>query len=156
MSRLMNAIEGMGDEHIKEFAFELMPQRTTPVWVKVCSLAASLVVIVLTITLIVSKTSSSDIPANAYPLVIFNDTIYAIAADEHPTYDLPEGYVYVGEVTSNNRADSNANGYSSGCHVGDKIYQNPTDPQDVFVRTTLFSGDDQYWYIRFVNRRAQK
>ncbi len=103
-----------------------------------------------------SQTNDSE---NALPLVNFNDAVYIIAGDDYPTYDLPEGYVFVGEVTGNNKADSNANGYSSGCHVGDKIYQDPADPQDVYVSTTLFSGSDKYWYIRFVkstDRRLQE
>lgn len=196
MNRLMNAIEGISDEHIKEFAFVQVPKRTIPLWIKIGSSAASLVLIALTITLIVSKTisyfpvtsseseseynssepsspqtnssedksgnnssGSSDIPTKALPLVIFNDAVYVIAGDDYPTYDLPEGYVFVGEITSNDKTDRNANGYSSGCHVGDKIYQNPADPQDVFVSTTLFSGSDKYWYIRFVkstHRRLQE
>lgn len=186
MSRIMSAIEGISDEHIKEFAFVKIPQRTIPVWVKVGSLAASFVLFALAITLVVGKRSqlspvtgsdseseytssglsysqtdysenktSSDSNAdpeystNALPVVIFNNVIYVIA-DDYPTYDLPEGYVFVGEVTSNDRADRNTNGYSSGCHVGDKIYQNPADPHDVFVNTKLFSGGAGYWYIRFV------
>ncbi len=186
MSSLMSAIEGISDAHIQEFAFVHIPKRTIPVWSKVASLAASLVVILLAITVFVGKKFSivstnsksgseyasselsspqtnssedksennsngnSDIPTNALPLVIFNDAVYVIAGDDYPTYDLPKGYVFVGEVTSNNKTDRNASGYSSGCHVGDKIYQNPSDPQDVFVSTTLFSGSDKYWYIRFV------
>lgn len=55
MSKLMNAIEGISDEHIKEFAFVQIPQRTIPVWVKIGSLAASLVLVVMTVTLIVSR-----------------------------------------------------------------------------------------------------
>lgn len=188
MNRLMNAIEGMSDEHIKEFAFVQMPKRTIPLWIKIGSSAASLVLIALTITLIVSKTTpyipvtssdsgseynssvssytqtnsseyrsesnssgSFDVPTKILPLVIFNDVCYVIAGHDYPTYDLPEGYVFVGEVTSNDKADRNANGYSSGCRVGDKIYQNPADPHDVFVNTELFSGGSGYWYIRFVN-----
>lgn len=191
MNRLMNAIEGMSDEHIKEFAFVQMPKRTIPLWIKIGSSAASLVLIALTITLIASKTTpyipvtssdsgseynssgssytqtnsseyrsesdssgSSDVPTKILPLVIFNDVCYVIAGHDYPTYDLPEGYVFVGEVTSNDKADRNANGYSSGCRVGDKIYQNPADPQDVFVNTELFSGGAGYWYIRFVKSRT--
>lgn len=231
MSRLMNAIGGISDEHIKEFAFEKIPQRTIPVWVKFGSLAAGFVLIALTITPVVGKrnqpspvTSSenrseynsgepsysqnessdngsindlnessypqidnsenkteSDLNKSSYPQivcsadssivdssissesqttiipkVILNDITYILAPDDYPTYDLPEGYVFVGQVTSNDKIDESANGYLSGCHVGDKIYQNPADPQDVFVSTTLFSGGDKYWYIRFVDRGARK
>lgn len=233
MSRLMNAIGGISDEHIKEFAFVKIPQRTIPVWVKFGSLAASFVLIALTITLVVGKrnqpspvTSSeneseynsgepsysqtessdnrpqsnlnessypqidnsenkteSDLNKSSYPQnvcsanssivdssissfsesqttimpkVILNDITYILAPHDYPTYDLPEGYVFVGQVTSNDKIDESENGYSWGCHVGDKIYQNPSDPQDVFVSTTLFSGSDKYWYIRFVDRRARK
>ena len=96
-----------------------------------------------------NNTSGSSDNVFILPLVVFNDTTYRIA-DEYPANNLPDGYVLVGEVTSNDRGDRYTNGYSSGCHVGDKIYQNPADSQDVFVSTTLFSGSDKYWYIRFV------
>lgn len=187
MNRIMSAIEGISDEHIKEFAFVQIPKRTIPVWVKVGSIAASLVLFALAITLVVSKRSqlspvigsdseseytssrhsyphtensenssindssgSSDSQTTTVmPKVILNDITYILAPHDYPTYDLPEGYVFVGQVTSNDKVDENANGYSWGCHVGDKIYQNPDNPNDVFVNTTLFSGEG-YWYIRFV------
>ena len=189
MSRIMSAIEGISDEHIKEFAFVKIPQRTIPVWVKVGSLAASFVLFALAITLVVGKRSqlspvigseseseytssghsypqtensenssindssgSSDSQTTTVmPKVILNDITSILAPHDYPTYDLPEGYVFVGQVTSNDKVDENANGYSWGCHVGDKIYQNPTDPQDVFVSTTFLADSDENWYVKFVN-----
>lgn len=224
MSKLMDAIEGINDEYIKEFAFVETPKRVVPIWVKLGSMAAGLVLITLTITLIAGKNNStvpvvgsdssseydlsepfysqtdnslsgsehnpsvssyspigssgnvsehnpsttsypqtvssgsrsdnnssegSDVPTEALPLVYFNDTCYVVAAYDCFTYDLPEGYVLVGEVTTTDRADKDKNGYSSGCHVGDKIYQNPANPHDVLVNTELFHFGIGYWYIRF-------
>lgn len=94
---------------------------------------------------------SQDINTTVQPLVIFNDKGYVLSPSDYPFYELPEGYVLVGTVTSNDKADKGSNGYASGCHVGDKIYQNPDNTNYVMVYTTLFTGSDKYHYLKFVD-----
>ena len=97
-----------------------------------------------------SSTNSSQ-PSNVLPSVFFNDVFYVIA-DGYPTYDLPEGHVFVGEIIGSDINGRKENGYSSGCSIGDKIYQDPSNPHDLIVNTRLFS-DNGYWYVRFVEAK---
>lgn len=88
---------------------------------------------------------------NAYPYVIVNGTKY-LYDDFTPLTELPEGYIAIGSVLSNDLSDDKKEGYSEGCKVGDIIYQNPGNTSEVFVYTKLFKGNG-YWYIRFVQLR---
>lgn len=98
-----------------------------------------------------SNNDNSQYNTTVQPLVIFNDKFYVLSPSDYPFYELPEGYVLVGTVTSNDKADKGSNGYSSGCHVGDKIYQIPDNTNYLMVYTTLFTGSDKYHYLKFVD-----
>ncbi len=98
-----------------------------------------------------SNNDNSQYTTTVQPLVIFNDKSYVLSPSDYPFYELPEGYVLVGTVTGNDKADKGSNGYASGCHVGDKIYQNPDNTNYLMVYTTLFTGSDKYHYLKFVD-----
>lgn len=53
MSKLMNAIEGISDKHIERLAYKHIPQKKIPLWLKIGTMAAGLVLIALTITTVV-------------------------------------------------------------------------------------------------------
>lgn len=71
--------------------------------------------------------------------------------------ELPEGYVEVGEITTKDEIDSNVNGFATGSiqglNIGEKIYQNPDDTDDLYVYTVMF-GNEEYSYYHFVIREA--
>lgn len=151
MSRLMSAISGISDRHIIEFASACPHKRGAHSWKLVAAVACLLLAaIVIPTKLILSKQTAENISStpNAYPYVIVNGTKY-LYDDFTPLTELPEGYIAIGSVISNDPSDQKKEGFSSGCKVGDIIYQNPSDTSEVFVYTKLFSGNG-YWYMRFV------
>ena len=58
--------------------------------------------------------------------------------------------VEIGKIEGNASADKAQNWYSQGCKVGESIYQSPDRSDEILVYTTLFSGNGEYRYIRFV------
>lgn len=151
MSKLMSAIEGISDKHIERLAFNHIPKKTIPLWVKVGTMVASLVLITLSIRTIVGIIPPTD-SSDGYRLdVIINDKVYVIAPNNYVASELPEGYVHIGSIKSNDSTDRGTNGYATGCKVGENIFQNPTNPDDIYVYTKLLSGNDEYRYIRFVD-----
>ena len=91
-----------------------------------------------------------------YPDYISDSDIVTVTFDDcYSGYsDLPEGYVEVGEITTNDESNSNVNGFAfgtvTGLKIGDKIYQDPEDPEDLYVYTTLFYNSDKQ-YFHFVD-----
>lgn len=77
-----------------------------------------------------------------------DDTTY-IFTDE-PTHKLPDGYVEIGTVKRQvPTPDEAENGDSACCDIGDNIYQNPDNPKEIYVYTRLFSGKEEYRYLKF-------
>lgn len=151
MNILLKAVGGISDEHITEFAC-VQPQKT-PLWVKLVSAAACLALAVTAVFVIrglVNKTNSGNFVNGLLPHLFFNDKQYIIDSGE-PCDDLPEGYVFVGEITSEDRNNKKVNGYGEMLRIGNKIYQRPDFTGDVYVYTTLFTGGERYWYLRFVD-----
>lgn len=159
MNRIMSAIEGVSDRYIEKFAVVESRKKVVPMWLKYSSVVAGLAILTLTAVLIgVYNTSSSHSFSqtdssvnNVQPKVIFGGECYILAPKDTVTDDLPEGYVLVGEILSNNKSDAGKEGYSWGCHPGEKIYQDLSNPQELYVYTTFFTGtDDEFCYVRFV------
>lgn len=206
---LMNAIGGISDRHIEEFAFITPQKRSIKPWMMIAS-AACLTAVVAIIAVMPNKkinnaVNESDNNSLNYidhaaslpycPYVYFNDRMYGYQArdnkspyqpgypdhvsdfdgslyqPEYPDYvsdsdivtaiyddcypgysELPEGYVEVGEITTNDEKDRNVNGFAmgtvNGLKIGEKIYQDPDDPDDLYVYTSLFfAGDKQYYHF---------
>lgn len=85
----------------------------------------------------------------AYPYVMVDGGIYLIDPEGYAASELPDEYLEIGKIEGNASADKAQNWYSQGCKVGEGIYQS-SDTSEVFVYTTLFSGNSEYRYIRFV------
>ena len=192
---LMNAMGGISDRHIEEFANIAPKKRNVKPWLMIAS-AACLVTVISAVILTAPKNkmaepeiSFSQFASQAYyPYIYFNGRMYGYHGrhdangvlseqpDDNTSYsenvsyhvpdcvtgdggysELPEGYVEVGEITTNDENESNVNGFATGSvrglKVGDKIYQNPNDLEDLYVYTVLFL-DEEYRYYHFVVREA--
>lgn len=151
MNKIMSAINGLSDAHIIEFAYVKPKKQSMPLSAKIIFAAACLVLALTAIPIIhilgerISPNSYSTTP-EAFPKVVVNGMFYWYS-DVAIDY-LPDGYELIGEVTSDSVGDWGKNGYSQGCKVGDKIYQNPDFPTEIIVYTSLFHGE-KYCYIRF-------
>ena len=89
---------------------------------------------------------------SAIPFVKVNDVIYVYDSTGYKVEELPETYSVIGEVIGNTASASKAqNGYASGLKVGEKIYQTSVKTDEVFVYTSLFSGDGTYRYVKFTS-----
>ena len=198
---LMNAVGGISDRHIEDFAYVSPKKRRIDPWPMIIAAACLVVVVEIIWAMPKNRTGESDNDNDnlthidhagslAYlPCVYFNDRMYGYNArnftnselsgdytgvldhDDNISYsddvvfwtacvhddgypDLPEGYVEVGEITTNDENNSNVNGYAfgtvTGLKIGDKIYQDPEDPEDLYVYTTLFYNSDKQ-YFHFVD-----
>ncbi|MCH5208433.1 MAG: hypothetical protein J1F04_06080 [Oscillospiraceae bacterium] len=169
---LMDAVGGISDRHIEEFAYISPKKRRIEPWIKTAS-AACLVLVVAVIAIVSYQKFIPDNYGNS-PCVYFNDRVYSyrgrpytqeelsqmpgypdILVFEDGYYELPEGYVEVGEITSNSYKDENINGFGAGPKVGEKIYQDPEHPEDLYVYTKLFSNV-KYRYIQFVDKTYKR
>lgn len=149
MSRIMSAIEGISDEHIEKFAFVQMPKRRISLWAKIGSVVASLVLVIFTVTMTEYLTRGHREFGGWSPYVIFNDEFYTMSpAKDRVVPELPDGYVLVGTVSSHGLTDEYPNGHSTCCAVGDEIYQNPSDLQNMYVRTK-FMSNGEFRFLRF-------
>lgn len=188
---LMNAVGGISDWHIEEFADITPKKRRIKPWMMIASAACVAAVIVGVIVTVprsktaVPETSFSEFASWAYmPSVYFNDRMYGYhvrhdvsdelsdrpedntSYSENVSYHIPEcvtgdggyselleGYVEVGEITTNDENSPHINGFATGSvrglKVGEKIYQDPDDPDDLYVYTILFM-DEEYRYYHFV------
>ena len=99
---------------------------------------------------------SSDKPVGpaALPFVKINDVIYIIDPAGGETDELPDTYELIGEVVGEAPGSvpraSTPNGYAAGVKIGEKIYQNPESPNEIFAYTALFSGSKTFRYVRFI------
>lgn len=152
MNKIMSAINGLTDAHIIEFAYVKPKKKSVPLRVKIFSAAACLVLALTAIPIInilgnKTLSNSNSTSLRAFPYVVVNEMFYWYV-DHSESSTLAEGYELIGEVLSNNIDDREKSGYSSGCKIGDKIFQNPDFPREVIVYTRLFQGDE-YHYTRF-------
>ncbi len=152
MNRLMNAIEGINDMHIIEFADPSPYKKRSHHSIRFVAAAACFFLMVTAIptVMVLSKKAADNISSDphAYPCVVINGKKY-FYDDYTPLMELPDGYAAIGSVLSNDPVDKEKEGYSLGCKVGDIIYQDPGDTSEIFVYTKLFKGNG-YWFIRFV------
>ena len=125
-----------------------------PVWVKWGAVAACLCLVIigsfLVPHIVENDHDNPNVNPAAYPYVMVNNIIYLIDSEGYVASELPSGYVEIGKIEGNASADKAQNWYSQGCKVGESIYQNPDITDEIFVYTTLFSGNGEYRYIRFV------
>lgn len=152
MNKITNTINRLTDTHIIKSACIKPKKKSVPLRVIIFSAAACLVLALISIPIIdiLSHKSlpngNSTLPT-AFPYVVVNEMFYWYA-DRPTSSTLPEGYELIGEVLSNDIDDRGKSGYSSGCKIGDEIFQNPDFPREVIVHTRLFHGN-KYRYTRF-------
>lgn len=206
---LMNAIGGIGDKHIEEFAYISPKKRRIRPWQMIAAAAAGFAAVIAAVFVSIpnnkinfgnSEIGFAEFTSWAYyPIVYFNDRVYGYQErhdtnDEFPEHpadnasysenvshavtdcihsehgyserihsehgyselgysELPEGYIEVGEITTNDPNDKIVNGFATGLvrglNVGDKIYQAPDHLEDLYVYTILFM-DDEYRYYHFI------
>lgn len=148
--RLFEAVAEISDRHILEF-MEVKPQKSRKaVWISVISAAACLLLVITAVPVIKNFFSDGFIanvrhpPYNnmTIPLVIIDGTVYTYAGDDGD--DLPEGFTEIGTVKEDKKSDF----YSNACKPDEKIYADPSDPENIYVFTRLFHGEN-YWYVRF-------
>lgn len=157
MNLLMKAIGGISDEHITEFACVQPRKKRVPLWVKIAACIVLTIAAVPIIRVLVLNAESYNRPNNRLqPGLFFNDKPYILDPVGRGCDNLPEEYVLVGEITSEDRNNKEVNGYGEMLRIGNKIYQNPDFSGDVYVYTTLFTGGERYWYLRFVDLETFK
>ena len=166
---LMEAIGGISDRHIEEFACVSPKKRLFKPWMAIASAACLAVIAAATVIVPIIKNNESYYNAYTSPRVYFNDREYRYLGRHYTEeekaelpgypdslvyedgyYELPDGYVEVGEITSNYYKDEKVNGFGAGPKVGEKIYQDPEHLEDLYVYTLLFSNV-KYRYIHFVD-----
>lgn len=83
------------------------------------------------------------------PYVMVQDVLFTLEGSH--ASELPEGYVQIGTVKGSVvPASGEAEEWESlGCDAGDEIYQDPACPDEVYVYTALFAGDDEPRYLKF-------
>lgn len=165
---LMEAIAKISDAHVAEFADVKPRKKHAAIWVSAISAAACLALIfaVPPVRQIIlapyynnmvnssNEFNNAPLPPDIASVVRINDTLYE---NLYRTYDsvppvindLPDGYLLIGKVLSNNSADFYSNGYSSLCQPGDEIYQNPDFPNEIYVHTYSLYYED-YVYLPFI------
>ncbi len=154
---LMDAVAEINDRHILEFMDVKPRKKRKAVLISAISAAACLALIFMAVQTphIIRPINAPPYnqahmppPNEAIPLVRINGENY-IYADE-TLYELPDGYAVIGTVLSADKADSETDFYSAGCKPGEEIFANPDFPNDIYVYTKLFGGDN-YRYIKFTN-----
>lgn len=153
---LMNAIGGISDSHIVEFSNVKPSKKSATLWVKIISVAACLALIMIAIPLINNLINTPGSSVSAIPYVKINDKLYIIDSDYSGTAAtaLPDEYVLIGEIERNpgGKSQDIINGDAAGCKVGEKVFQSPNSPDEIYVYTALFSGNGEYRYVRFVHK----
>lgn len=155
--RIMEAISGISDRHILEFAEVKPKEKSDGFWVKLALTAACFGLVVLAIPMLLNLIAPSRSSPSATPYVRVNGMVYVIDPNypDTATLELPEKYVVIGTVERNPSPDESRepmNGDASGCQVGDKIYQAPGSYNEIYVYTRLFSGSEEYRYLRFLRK----
>lgn len=154
--RLFEAVSEISERHILEFMDIKPRKKRKALRISVISAAACLLIITAVPVVHFLKKSNYEISTIApwidemvppynmttTPYIKINGTAYIYAGDDGD--DLPDGFILIGTVTK----DENVNGYSNACKLGDKIFANLDDPDNIYVYTRLFHGD-KYWYVKF-------
>lgn len=154
--KLMNAIGNISSRHIVEFSEVKVIVPSRKIWLTISSLAAC-VLFVVSLFLLRNVNQPPGGSVSAIPLVKFNDMIYIIDSNytNSTKNELPDGYVAIGTIERNPKTTNPlelTNGDAFGCSIGEVIYQHPEFTNEVYVLTTLFSGDSEYRFIRFVTK----
>lgn len=163
MSFITSAIGGISDEHIAEFAFVKPKKIYMGVLMKIAAAAACLAVIVTGVPKIkdvIYSTNSSDISNSVTDnslesdvleasYVIFNGKKYTLRWLSKELPEEYEEYKVVGEVLSVDPADSDKDGFSDCCNVGDLIYQNPEIENTIYVLFTGVREPNDPFYLWF-------
>lgn len=156
MNFITSAIGGISDEHIAEFAFVKPKKVRTKLLIKIAAAAACFAAVIMVFRMFspeMDNMPGSNITAELWPHVYFNDRAYGIYGRSDPLDELPDGYVEVGEITAVGR---DVNGHGEGPRIGEKIYQNADFPEDLYVYTTLFTGGERYRYLLFTDRTFER
>ncbi len=85
----------------------------------------------------------------AFPFIKISDSIFIIDTDGYVVTELSADYEVIGEVKNKTNSINCGNGDSSCCDIGDKIYQSVSSKNEIYVYTKLFSGNNEYRYLRF-------
>lgn len=83
----------------------------------------------------------------------FNDKRYIYDPEGVRLPELPEGYIRIGTITTED--DYYANGYGQCLHIGDEIYQDPSFSGDLYVYSTFVSRE-KFGYRRLVDAETLK
>lgn len=155
---MLDTIENLNPAYIEAAAEKPKAKKTG--WLKWGALAACLCLVVVgafvATNLIGEHGEEPPISSPAaIPYVKINDTFYTIDSDytNTTTSKLTDDYVVIGRIERNpltNTSEEILNGDAAGCKVGEEIFQSPNNLNEVYVYTTLFSGNGGYRYIRFV------
>ena len=157
--KLYEAIGDINENYIND-AHKTVKKKSRPVWVKWGAMVACLCLVIVGALFAPNligehgEEPSISSPA-AIPYVKINDTFYTIDSDytKTTTSKLTDDYVLIGRIERNpssNMSEEILNGDAAGCKVGEEIFQSPNNLNEVYVYTTLFSGNGGYRYIRFV------
>lgn len=148
------------DDDILERSDAATRRKAKTIWLKWGAIAACLCLVVVGAfvapNLIGEHGEEPPISSvSAIPYVKVNDTVYVIDSDypNRTTSELTDDYVVIGKIERNPSLDTSQeaiNGDAVGCKVGEKIFQSADNLNEVYIYTTLFSGNGEYRYIRFV------
>lgn len=124
-------------------------------WGKVTLVIACFALLLAAFFLIHSNLKNAGGSTSVIPYVKINDKIYIIDPNYPNTSKnvLSDSFVPIGMIegnSSSNKAQDLNNGDSNGCKVGEKIFQSPNSLNEIYVYTTLFSGSNEYRYVRFI------
>lgn len=149
---LMDAVKGISDRHIVEFAYVKREKKHITRRRILISAAACLAVITAVIAAVPFVRNNTKSVNGLLPHVYINDRAYTFyGRSDNGISVLPAGYVLIGEITSADRNNKRVNGYGEMLRIGEKIYQNPDFPEDVYVYTTLFTGGERYRNVLFTD-----
>ena len=157
---LMFAVGGISDRHIEEFADVSPKKRRIPLWVKISSAACLTVVIAVAAVLVPVKKNKiytgefTGVDGGGISCVYFNDRIYSPSFQKGIS-ELPEGYVEVGEIISNDSVDfyeKKYNGVGMDLNIGDRLYQDPEHTEDMYVYTNVFNYGKSNRYELFTDK----
>lgn len=156
MSKLMDAIGGISDRHITEFAYVKPQKKAVPLWARIIPAAACAAIIAAAVVGVprIIPHEAGIINNNNYansPEVYFNDRYYNYDGSVGAFTEPPDGYERAGAVTSRGVENRGKNGYTNVCKIGDIIYADPNDTEYIFVYTNV---EYTYFYLRFHEAKA--
>lgn len=124
---------------------------------KTILLAGTLTIVIILILMIfytvyIHSNDNSSAPG-AVPFVKINNIIYIYDSSGWTAKELSNDYIMIGIIKGNSLLPANAqNEEAAGCKIGEKIFQASGAPEEIFVYTKLFNGNNGYRYVRFVSK----